>query len=160
MTTTGTIRPQMEVVGTDGGHVGTVDRLEAGHIRLTRGDDPDGTASHHHALPLHLVERAEAGQVRLTVTAPEARAMAAGGLRLADVRDGVPDDEEPGADPAGAATSPAADQAGTGSGTVQGGGRAGPGGLPGWGASGGGTAGPGFPDDPNMDRHGGSDPGR
>jgi hypothetical protein len=159
MTTTGEIRPHMEIIGADGGHVGTVDRLDSGHIRLTRGDDPDGSGRHHHALPLHLVDRAEAGQVRLTVTAQEARAMAVGGLRLADVREGAPDDETPGENAAGAATSPMGDQGGTGSGMVHGGGTTGPGSLPGWGA-GGGTAGPGFPDDPNMDRHGGSDPGR
>ncbi|TDH60613.1 DUF2171 domain-containing protein [Dankookia rubra] len=159
MTTTGEIRQHMEIIGADGGHVGTVDRLEAGHIRLTSGDDPDGSGRHHHALPLHLVDRAEAGQVRLTITAQEARAMVVGGLRLADVRDGVPDDEEPGVDAAGAATSPMPDQGGTGSGMVHGGGTTGPGSLPGWGA-GGRTGGTGFPDDPNMDRHGGSDPGR
>jgi hypothetical protein len=160
MTTTGTIRPHMEIVGSDGGLVGTVDRLEAGHVRLTRADDPDGTASHHHALPLHVIERVEAGKVRLTISAQQARAMAVGGLRLADVRDGAPDDDEPAENAAGAASSPMGDQGGTGSGMVHGGGTAGPGSLPGWGAGGEGTAGAGFPDDPNMDRHGGSDPGR
>jgi len=160
MTTTGNIRPHMEIIGADGGHVGTVDRLEAGHVRLTSADDPDGSASHHHALPLHVVERVEAGRVRLTIPAQQARAMAVGGLRLADVQDGAPDDGEPGEDAAGAAGSPMGDQGGTGSGMVHGGGPAGPGSLPGWGAGGGSTAGPGFPDDPNMDRHGGSDPGR
>ena len=149
MTTTGEIRPHMEIIGADGGHVGTVDRLEAGCVRLTRGDDPDGTASHHHALPVHVVERVESGQVRLTITAQQARAMVIGGLRLADVRDGAPGDD-----------APDWDQGETGSGMVHGGGTAGPGSLPGWGAGGEGTAGPGFPDDPNMDRHGGSDPGR
>jgi hypothetical protein len=149
MTTSGEIHPHMEIIGADGGHVGTVDRLEAGCVRLTRGDDPDGTASHHHALPLHVVERVEAGQVRLTITAQQARAMTVGGLRLADVRDGAPDDD-----------APDWDQCETGSGMVHGGGTAGPGSLPGWGAGGEGTAGPGVPDDPNMDRHGGSDPGR
>ncbi|WP_431268705.1 DUF2171 domain-containing protein [Dankookia sp. P2] len=103
MTSTGEIRPHMEIIGADGGHVGTVDRLRSGHIRLTRADDPDGSGSHHHALPLHLVDRAEAGQVRLTVTTREARAMAVGGLRLADVREGAPDDETPGEAEAGAA---------------------------------------------------------
>lgn len=159
MTTTGQIRPHMEIVGADGGHVGTVDRMEAGQIRLTRADDPDGSAAHHHALPLHVIDRVEAGQVRLTIPAQQARAMAVGGLRLADVQDGAAEDEEPGENAAGAAVSPMRDQGGTGSGMVHGGGTTGPGSLPGWGA-GGGTAGPGFPDDPNMDRHGGSDPSR
>jgi hypothetical protein len=149
MTTSGEIHPHMEIIGADGGHVGTVDRLEAGCVRLTRGDDPDGTASHHHALPLHVVERVEAGQVRLTITAQQARAMTVGGLRLADVRDGASDDD-----------APDGEQGETESGMVHGGGTSGPGSLPGWGAGAGGTAGPGFPDDPNIDRHAGQDPGR
>ena len=159
MTTTGEIREHMEVVGSDGGHIGTVDRLERGTIRLTRRDDPDGSGQHHHHVPLKVVERVEAGQVRLTITAREARAMAVGGLGLGDVREGVPNDEEPGENAAGAEASPMGDQAGTGTGNIHGGGIAGPGSLPGWG-TGESTAGQGFPDDPNMDRHGGSDPNR
>lgn len=159
MTTTGEIHPHMEVVGSDGGHVGTVDRLEPGHIRLTRRDDPDGTGEHHHSLPLKVIDQVEAGRVRLTVTARQARAMAVGGLRLPEVVEGAPTDDEPGEAAAGDAISPMGDQAGTGTGMIHGGGTAGPGSLPGWG-TGAATGGSGFPDDPNMDRHGGSDPGR
>lgn len=159
MTTTGEIHAHMEVVGSDGGHVGTVDRLELGHIRLTRRDDPDGTGQHHHTLPLKVVDMVEAGRVRLTIPAQQARAMAVGGLILPEVQEGATSDDEPGGNAAGAADSPMGDQAGTGTGMIHGGGTAGPGSLPGWGV-GGGTGGPGFPDDPNMDRHGGSTPGR
>ncbi|MCO6416386.1 DUF2171 domain-containing protein [Siccirubricoccus sp. KC 17139] len=151
------IREHMEVVGSDGGHVGTVDRMELGHIRLTRRDDPDGSGAHHHHIPLSAIDRVEAGQVRLTMPAQQARAMAVGGLRPQDVQDGVPSDDEPGENAGGAQSSAMEDQAGTG--TIHGGGTTGPGSLPGWG-TGQRTAGPGFPDDPNMDRHGGSDPTR
>ena len=159
MTTTGEIREHMEVVGSDGGHVGTVDRLERGTIRLTRQDDPDGTGQHHHHVPLKVVERVEAGQVRLTVTAREARTMAVGGLGLADVREGVPNDEEAGENAAGAEASPMGDQAGTGTGNIHGGGTMAPNG-----GGAGGTAaysqgsGGGIAHDPNMDPSGRGDP--
>lgn len=159
MTTTGEIRAHMEIIGADGGHVGTVDRMELGVIRLTRRDDPDGSGQHHHSLPLKVIERVEAGRVRLTIPAQQARAMAVGALSLPEVQEGAVTDDEPGENAAGAAASPMGDQAGTGTGMIHGGGTAGPGSLPGWGA-GAGTGGPGFPDDPNMDRHGGSDPSR
>ena len=76
----GEIREHMEIIGSDGGHVGTVDRLEHGHIRLTRTDDPAGLGGHR-AIPLSAIAEVEAGRVRLTLPAQQARAMAAGGGR-------------------------------------------------------------------------------
>ena len=73
------IREHMEVVGSDGRHVGTVDRLERGRIRLTRDDDPGG-AGEHRDIPLGLVASTEGGQVRLTLPGQQARALAVGGL--------------------------------------------------------------------------------
>ena len=70
------IREHMEVVGSDGQHVGTVDKLERGRITLTRDDDPDRTGGHR-AIPLGVVASVEGGQVRLALTAMEARALAA-----------------------------------------------------------------------------------
>ena len=49
------IREHMEVVGSDGKHVGTVDKVEGDRIKLTKQDDPDGTAQHHHYLPVSSV---------------------------------------------------------------------------------------------------------
>ncbi len=40
------IREQMEVVGSDGQHVGTVDRVENDKIKLTR-KDPEAEGVHH-----------------------------------------------------------------------------------------------------------------
>ncbi len=37
------IREHMEVIGADGGHVGTVDKVEGDRIKLTKKDDPDGS---------------------------------------------------------------------------------------------------------------------
>jgi hypothetical protein len=49
-----TIREHMEVVGSDGQHVGTVDHLEGeNRLKLTKSDSADGK---HHFVPLDWVE--------------------------------------------------------------------------------------------------------
>jgi hypothetical protein len=53
MVTPDQIKEHMEVVGNDGLHVGVIDRVEAGEIRLAKNDSPDGL---HHFLPLANVE--------------------------------------------------------------------------------------------------------
>jgi hypothetical protein len=53
MVTTAQIREHMEVVGNDGLHVGIIDRVDDGEIKLSRADAPDGL---HHFLPLATVE--------------------------------------------------------------------------------------------------------
>lgn len=70
------IREHMSVVGSDGAHVGTVDRVDGERIKLTRTDDPDGSKQHHHYLPLSAVMSAEGGQVRLNVSANRAKEIA------------------------------------------------------------------------------------
>ena len=70
------ITEHMEVVGSDGGHVGTVDSVDGDRIKLTKGDDPDGSGQHHHFLPLSAVAQVEAGKVRLNVAAAQAKAEA------------------------------------------------------------------------------------
>jgi hypothetical protein len=47
------IKEHMEVVGNDGLHVGVIDRVEAGEIKLAGNDSPDGR---RHFLPLANVE--------------------------------------------------------------------------------------------------------
>ena len=44
---TSSIRERMEVVGSDGQHVGTVDHVEGGRIKLTR-NDPAAGGEHHY----------------------------------------------------------------------------------------------------------------
>jgi hypothetical protein len=169
------IRKDMPVLGSDGGHVGTVDALvPGGRIRLTREDDPAHNHGYRH-LPLHLVARVEAGQVRLTVPAQDAKAIAFGALSAGDEDDpqsaaGLGQVNNPGV---GASVSDYVGQAGGGSGMVHGGGTTGHGGRGlgdekphGGGTGGGGTSrhghlgsGPGIPGDPNMDPSGrGGDP--
>lgn len=65
------IREQMEVVGSDGQHVGTVDHIEKENIRLTKKDSDEGV---HHLIPLVWVESVEINEVRLKKMAAEARA--------------------------------------------------------------------------------------
>jgi len=67
------IREHMDVVGNDGGHVGTVDKVEGNKIKLTKGDDPDGSGQHHHFIPVTAVESVNDNQVRLNMSADNAR---------------------------------------------------------------------------------------
>ena len=63
------IREHMEVLGSDGEHVGTVDHLEDDDmIKLTHTDSPDGK---HHYLSTDFVDRIDE-HVHLNLTAAEA----------------------------------------------------------------------------------------
>ena len=70
------IKEHMPVVGSDGGHVGTVDTMEEDRIKLTKKDDPDGSGQHHHYLPVSSVAAVEDGEVRLSMEADRARKLA------------------------------------------------------------------------------------
>jgi len=64
------IREKMEVIGADGVHVGTVDRIEGDRIKLTRADSEQGSHSgHHHYLSVGLVAAVQDGKVRLSANA-------------------------------------------------------------------------------------------
>jgi hypothetical protein len=60
------IREHMEVIGADGVHIGTVDRVEDNRIKLTRPDSGLGHEGHHHYIPRGLVAEVEGDKVRLT----------------------------------------------------------------------------------------------
>jgi hypothetical protein len=68
MVATSDIREHMEVIGADGLHVGTVDHLDGGRIKLTRSDSSDGQ---HHYLDVGLVDHVDQ-HVHLNVSAEEA----------------------------------------------------------------------------------------
>jgi hypothetical protein len=60
----------MEVIGADGVHVGTVDRLEGHRIKLTKQDSGQGAhAGHHHYVPLALIAEVEGNTVQLSANA-------------------------------------------------------------------------------------------
>ena len=65
------IQDHMPVVGSDGGHVGTVDHLEDKRIKLTR-TDPDAQGKHHY-IHIDSVAAVENGEVRLNRTEAEAK---------------------------------------------------------------------------------------
>jgi hypothetical protein len=63
------IREQMEVVGSDGQHVGTVDRAYGDKIKLTKKDSDEGV---HHLIPTDWVDSVEQNEVRLNKISSEA----------------------------------------------------------------------------------------
>jgi len=64
------VKKNMEVVGADGIHIGTVDRVENGKIRLTKADSGEGHhKGHHHFIDLALVADIEGRKVRLSANA-------------------------------------------------------------------------------------------
>lgn len=61
------IKQDMEVIGADGVHIGTVDRVENGRIRLTKSDGGEGRhKGHRHYVDFGLVADVEGTRVRLS----------------------------------------------------------------------------------------------
>ena len=61
------IKEHMEVIGADGVHVGTVDKVEGGKIKLTKKDSGEGThKGHHHFIDGGLIAEVEGNKVRLS----------------------------------------------------------------------------------------------
>jgi hypothetical protein len=61
------IREHMEVIGADGVHVGTVDKIEGNRIKLTKKDSGEGShKGHHHFIDKSLVADVEGDKVRLS----------------------------------------------------------------------------------------------
>jgi len=61
------IKRNMEVIGADGVHIGTVDRVENGRIRLVKADSGEGRhKGHHRFIDLGLVADVEGQKVRLS----------------------------------------------------------------------------------------------
>jgi hypothetical protein len=65
------IREHMEVIGNDGEHVGTVDRVAGDRIILTRSDPQSGGV--HHSLSCTDFDRVEGDRVILDCSAEKAR---------------------------------------------------------------------------------------
>ena len=61
------IREHMDIIGADGVHVGTVDKVEGGRIKLTKADSGEGKhEGHHHYIEAGLVAGIEDDVVRLS----------------------------------------------------------------------------------------------
>ena len=63
------IHEQMEVVGSDGKHIGKVDHVLGSDLQLTRSLG----AGSHHLLPLTYVDAISGDKVRLSITEDEAK---------------------------------------------------------------------------------------
>jgi hypothetical protein len=64
------VREHMEVIGADGVHVGTVDRIDGDRIKLIKEDSGQGGhQGHHHFISRGLVAEVEGDKVRLSANA-------------------------------------------------------------------------------------------
>jgi hypothetical protein len=64
---TSRIKEHMEVIGADGAHVGTVDKIEGDRIKLTKKDSGEGShKGHHHFISTSLIADIEGDKVRLS----------------------------------------------------------------------------------------------
>ena len=67
---TANIQEHMKVIGADGVHVGTVDKVEGNRIKLTKKDSGEGShEGHHHYISTGLVAEVEGDTVRLSANA-------------------------------------------------------------------------------------------
>lgn len=67
------IREHMEVVGSDGGHVGKVDHVLGDQIELAKMDTASGLK--HHLIPMSWLDHIEDDKVCLNLTRDAAREM-------------------------------------------------------------------------------------
>jgi hypothetical protein len=63
------IKSNMEVIGADGVHVGTVDRLEGNRIKLKKRDSHGVHEGHAHYIEMGFVAGVEGDKVRLSANA-------------------------------------------------------------------------------------------
>ncbi|TXC73239.1 DUF2171 domain-containing protein [Sphingorhabdus soli] len=69
------IKEDMNIVGADGVHLGTVDHLDGERIKMTKTDSPStqgGKGAKHHYIPAGLVASVDGDTVRLSATAANA----------------------------------------------------------------------------------------
>lgn len=65
MTDLSNINEHMEIIGADGVHIGTVDKIEGDRIKMTKADS-GSHSSHHHYISGGLVAEVEGNRVRLS----------------------------------------------------------------------------------------------
>ncbi len=85
MTDLSQIKEHMDVVGADGVHLGTVDKVEGDRIKLTKADSGSHT-DHHHYISGGLIAEVKGNQVRLSANAANAALLEEeeGGEAIAD----------------------------------------------------------------------------
>ena len=70
------IREHMEVIGSDGEHVGTVDKVEGDRVKLTKNDPEAG--GQHRYIPISTVASVDEDAVELNLPADQALQQAIG----------------------------------------------------------------------------------
>jgi len=71
MTDLSAIKEHMEVIGADGVHLGTVDKVEGDRIKLTRADS-GSHGDHHHYISAGLIADIEGDKIRLSASGANA----------------------------------------------------------------------------------------
>jgi hypothetical protein len=71
MTDLSQITEHMEIIGADGVHIGTVDKVEGKRIKMTKADS-GSHGDHHHYISQGLIAAVEDGKVRLSATGASA----------------------------------------------------------------------------------------
>ena len=81
------IKEHMEVIGADGVHLGTVDKVEGDRIKLTRADS-GSHADHHHYISAALIAEVEGDRIRLSADGANAALLEEeeGGEAISDLR--------------------------------------------------------------------------
>lgn len=65
------VSEHMEIVGADGVHIGTVDKVEGDRIKMTKADS-GSHGDHHHYLSQGLIASVDGNQVRLSASGASA----------------------------------------------------------------------------------------
>lgn len=83
----GQIREHMEIVGADGVHIGTVDKVEGNRVKLVKADS-GSHGDHHHYFSVGLIAAVEGDRVRLSANGDAAVLLEEeeGGEPLSDLR--------------------------------------------------------------------------
>ncbi|MES2498548.1 MAG: DUF2171 domain-containing protein [Pseudomonadota bacterium] len=71
MTDLSQIKEHMDIIGADGVHVGTVDKVDGDRIKMTKADS-GSHSDHHHYVSIGLVAGIEGDKVRLSANAANA----------------------------------------------------------------------------------------
>lgn len=81
------LREHMEIVGADGVHIGTLDKVEGDRLKLSKADS-GSHADHHHYISAGLVAAVEGDRIRLSANGDAAVVLEEeeGGGPLSDFR--------------------------------------------------------------------------
>lgn len=81
------IREHMEIIGADGVHIGTVDKVEGDRVKLVKADS-GSHGDHHHYFSAGLIAAIESNRIRLSANGDAAVLLEEeeGGEPLSDLR--------------------------------------------------------------------------